>query len=176
MSALEPLIAATITSSIALLFLSALAHKARDWRRFQDALLGYELLPRLAVPGAALLVIVAEAAVVAGCGIPTARRAAVALACLLLVAYALAMALNLARGRARIDCGCSGFGQHRQLAWWMVRRNLLLAALAAPAAWPTAQRALSPLDVLLVACATAALAGLYAAHATLAQNQQLLSR
>lgn len=173
---LDPLPGAIISSSLALLFLTAVAHKVREWRRFLDTLVQYELVPRAAVAGASFLIVAAEALAGVGCLIPDTRRAGVALACLLLIAYAAAMAVNLVRGHMHIDCGCAGFGQRRQISWWMVRRNLLFTALAMPALWPAAQRPFTPVDILMVLFATLAIAGLCVAQVTLAQNRQFLSR
>lgn len=170
---LEPLLSAVLTSAVALLFLGALVHKLRDWPRFLAALGAYGPMPHAAVQALAPLVALAEAAVVIGSFVPATHAAALRLAALLLGAYALAMAANLARGRVLLDCGCGGFGQRQRLAWWMVRRNLLLVALALLASWPAASGSLALPELLVVACATAAAAGLYLAHATLAANRRL---
>lgn len=176
MPLLDPLIPAIISSGLALLFLLALVHKLRDWGRFREALGGYVLVPRSTLSVAATLVVLAELAVVAGSLAAATRPAALVLAALVLALYATAMATNLARGRVLADCGCGGFGRRQHLAWWMVRRNVALAALALVAAWPTASRDWTLPELFVISCATAAGAGLYLAHATLADNRQYVSR
>lgn len=176
MPTLEPLIPATISSGIALLFLVALVHKVRDWVRFRETLANYGLIPQLLTKAAAVTVVAAEVAVVAGCIVASTRLAATMLAGALLLIYAAAMATNLLRGQLLVDCGCGGFGQRQPLAWWMVRRNLLLAAIALLAAWPVTSRALMLSDLFVILCATASVAGLYLAHATLAGNRRYSAR
>lgn len=59
--------------------------------------------------------------------IGVAVRGAAALAVALLFAFAGAMTVNLLRGR-RVACGC-GFDPATTISWWLVGRNLALAAL-----------------------------------------------
>jgi hypothetical protein len=176
MLTLDPLLAATATSGIALLFVFAIAHKLRDMAHFRETLAGYELAPRTMVPVVAAVVVAAEIAIVAGCIFPTTRPFAAGLGSALLLLYASAMGANLLRGRVLVDCGCSGFSQRQPLAWWMVRRNVALAVAALLAAWPVTDRALSFADLWVIFCATAAVAGLYLAHATLAGNRRYFAR
>lgn len=172
MPTLEPIVPATIGSGLALLFLVALAHKVREWRGFRETLANYALAPRALVPAVAVMVVAAEAAVVVGSITASTRPAAALLASGLLLIYGAAMGANLLRGRRLIDCGCAGFGQRQSLDWWMVRRNLLLAAVALVAVWPVSGRELTLPDLFVVVCATVAAAGLYLAHATLAGNRR----
>lgn len=176
MPLLEPLFPAVIASAIALLFGGALAHKLRDWPRFLEALAGYGLVPPRAATALAAGIVLAEVAIVTGMLFASSRTAALSLAALVLGVYALAMAVNLARGRVLADCGCGGFGGRQSLEWWMVRRNLALAAFALLATWPAARRGLAPAEIFVVLCATAAAAGLYLAHGTLAANRRLAVR
>jgi hypothetical protein len=172
MPMLEPIIPVTISCGLVLLFLAALVHKVRDWRRFRETLANYESMPRVLVPAVAVMVVAAEAAVVVGGITASTRSAAAVLASALLLIYGAAMATNLLRGRRLIDCGCAGFGQRQSLDWWMVRRNVLLAAVALVAVWPVSDRALALPDLFVVVCATVSAAGLYLAHATLAGNRR----
>lgn len=173
---MDPLISTTIASGLVLLFAIALVHKLRDWPRFRDTLLSYQLLPRALVPWAAAGVAVVEAVIVIGGLVPACRAIAALLACGLLLTYAAAMGVNLARGRVFVDCGCGGFGRRQPLAWWMVRRNLLLGTLALVGAWPVAPRPFGAAELFVIACATASALGLYVAHATLAGNGRHISR
>ncbi len=176
MPAMDPLIAATITTGIALLFATAAVHKMRDWPRFRETVANYGLLPRALVPWAAMLIVAIEAAIVVGCIVPSSRAPAMVVGGVSLLAYAAAMATNLARGRALADCGCGGFRERQPIAWWMVRRNLLLAVFSLAAAWPVAPRPLATPELLMIILATASVAGLYLAHATLAGNRRYFSR
>lgn len=165
---LDPAISWILAASFALLFTAASSHKLADWRRFRATVASYRLLPAALAPAAAGVVVVLEAAVVVLLLTPPLRAAGAALAAALLIAYAAAMGANLARGRTNLDCGCFGAGRRRQVRWGMVRRNLVLAALAVPAALlPAGERALAPLDGLTIGGATLALALLYAAHGVL---------
>lgn len=175
MFALDPLIAATITTGLALLFVNAAIHKVRDVAQFRETLSRYELLPSVLVPIAAGMIIVAEIAVVIAALLPAGRTAAAGGAALLLL-YAAAMGINLRRGRVSMDCGCGGIGERQTLQWWMVRRNLLLAAAALVATLPVSARELGWSDWFVISCATVSAAGLYLAHATLAVARDRVGR
>jgi hypothetical protein len=172
MPLLEPLIQITIATGLALLFAVAVIHKIRDWEHFRTTLANYRLAPAVVTPALAAVIVVVEAIIVIGCIAPASRGTAVLLASALLLVYAAAMATNLLRGRAMVDCGCGGFGQRQPLEWWMVRRNVLLAAIGLLAALPITPRLLTFADLFVVTCATASVAGLYLAHATLAGNRR----
>jgi len=125
------LLAWVVRAALAVLFATALWHKARAPREFFAALGNYRVLPAALVPVVAGAVMLAEAAVLAGLlatPLPVAPFAL--LAALLLLAYAMGMAVNLGRGRNTIDCGCHGFSGRQQIAGWMVLRNLGMATLA----------------------------------------------
>ncbi|MBL8266689.1 MauE/DoxX family redox-associated membrane protein [Steroidobacter sp.] len=176
MLSVEPLIQSIVAVTLALLFASAAIHKLRDWSRFRDTLGRYELLPEALVPASAALLVSIEIAIVLGVLLPATRSVAAAGACILLLLYAAAMSFNLRRGRVLLDCGCGGFGERHPLEWWMVRRNVLLAAFSLGAVMPVMERALGWADLFVVSCATASLAGLYLAHATLAGNRDFVGR
>ncbi len=176
MFALEPLVQATITSGLALLFVNAAVHKLRDLSRFRETLGRYALLPRVLVPIAAGLIIAAEIAVVIAAFMPSGRPFAAASGAALLLLYAAAMSANLRRGRVLMDCGCGGVSERQPLEWWMVRRNLLLAAVALVATLPVSARELGWSDLFVMSCATASAAGLYLAHATLAVARSRVGR
>ena len=98
--------------------------------------------------------------------------AAVATAALMLL-YASAIATNLLRGRAHIDCGC-GFGRtsvsKATLSWWLVARNLALAALAFAGSLPVSQRALGAYDWLTLLFVLASGVLIWSGAAELARN------
>lgn len=130
---------------LATVFVVAAVAKLGDRPAFEQAVVGYRLLPdrwnrvvARALPpleltaGLLLLAGVATAAVAAGLG-------------LLVAAFVAAVAANLARGR-RITCGCFGATVERELSWWTVARNVvLLGAAAAVVAEPPAALSLLPL-------------------------------
>jgi hypothetical protein len=78
------------------------------------------------------------------------------------------MAINLSRGRVHLDCGCLGFGRRQAIRWWMVGRNLTIAALALLAGEAMSARALTALDALTIVCATVTFVVLYTAQGVLA--------
>lgn len=122
------LLAWIVRAALAVLFATALWHKARAPREFSEALGNYRLMPAVVVPVAAGGVLLAESVVLAGLLVPALPVAPfAALGAALLLAYALGIAINLGRGRTAIDCGCHGFSGRQQIAGWMVLRNLVLA-------------------------------------------------
>ena len=167
---------------LALLFATALWHKARAPRDFAAAVAQYRLLPAsLAWPAAACLLL-AECAVLAGLlAWPLSPAPFAAGAAALLTLYALAIAINLGRGRDSIDCGCHGFTGRQRIAGWMVVRNLGLATGAALLALATAHIDALPLPDaatrLTIVGSTLVACLLYAAaHALLANAARLARR
>lgn len=125
------LLAWIVRAALAVLFATALWHKARAPREFIAALGNYRVLSAALVPAAAGAVMFAEAVVLAGLlATPMPVAPFAALAALLLLGYAVGIAVNLGRGRTTIDCGCHGFSGRQQIAGWMVGRNLGLATMA----------------------------------------------
>lgn len=125
------LLAWVVRAALAVLFATALWHKARAPREFVAALGNYRLLPAGLVPVVAGVLLLAEAVVLAGLLAPPVPVGPfAALAALLLFGYAAGIAVNLGRGRTTIDCGCHGFSGRQQIAGWMVLRNLVLATAA----------------------------------------------
>lgn len=123
-----PLVAATATVFMALLFTRAALHKVFDFTAFTGFLADYELVPENAVRPVAILVALAELTVILTAIVPALHGVSAVLSAGLLLGYAAAMAINLRRGRDRIECGCGGAVQ--PLAWTLVWRNAALAAFA----------------------------------------------
>lgn len=165
---IDPAISWTIALSVAALFAVAVAHKVQDWTTFREVVRNYQLLPRRLVPLVAAAAIALELAATLLVLIAATRPIGALLAAGLLTGYATAMAINLARGRIHLDCGCLGLGQRQAVRWWMVARNLLLAALALLAGLPMLGRELTMLDAVTMIGTTATLAILYTAQSTLA--------
>jgi hypothetical protein len=158
---MDPVPHLALRAALALLFLSAAAHKLRDGAAFRARLTAYDLLPARAVPAAAVLPIGAELLAAVWCAWPTASPAWGAGPALLLAAYSAAIAINLVRGRAHIDCGCGAESQ--PLSGALVVRNALLIAALLLVAGPPRPRALVWFDIVTAAALLMAMCLLYAA-------------
>jgi len=158
---IDPFMAFAVRGAFATLMSAAAAHKLRDASDFRQAVENYRILPAIAVPAAARLIPVVEAAA-AALTLSGNPIGLLAIAGLLLL-YAAAIAINLKRGHRHIDCGCLAFGKVGQpINILMVARNLLFAATAlAIAASATADRPLTWIDWLGILCAIIATALLY---------------
>ena len=153
---LDPAIGTLMLASVALLFLSAAAHKLRNLERFDEIFSAYGLMPAALVavnsrPRLSLLVPVLEIMVAAGLAVNAYRPYAAALGIALLLAYAAAIGVNLARGHRDLACGCGGPDERRPIAAWMVWRNLIVALAAASAFVPWADRVLGQWDAITIA-------------------------
>jgi hypothetical protein len=148
MPALDPLAVATAIGLLVFVLGRAVLHKLADFAEFRQNVIDYRLVPeRLAGPVAVVLA-GGEALAVILLLVPGFRTVGASVAALLLASYAAAMAINLSRGRTSIDCGCGGPAQ--SISWALVGRNVLLAALAAPAAAPVLARSLTAFDIVLL--------------------------
>ena len=161
---IDPAISWTIALSVAALFAVGAIQKATAWSKFRAVLRNYELLPD-SLDSFAVGVLIALEGSVAVLMIPEASRTRGALLSVsLLATYAGAMAINLLRGRVNLDCGCLGVGRRQPIRWWMVGRNVAIAALALLATMPTTSRALGALDAVTIIGAVLSLTILYAAY------------
>ncbi len=125
----DPFMAIAVRSGLAALLLAGAWHKLSDPARFRQAIEDYRLLPSAALPIAALVLPLAEAAA-AVTALLGSRLGLAAIAVLLLL-YAAGIGINLLRGRRHIDCGCLAFGKTGQpIGPFMVWRNMLLASIA----------------------------------------------
>lgn len=170
---LDPAVGWMVALSLGLLLGLAAVHKLRDPARFRSALAGYRLLPEASLGTAAVGVIGIELAAAVLVVLPAARPIGGLIAAGLMAAYGAAIAVNLLRGRTRIDCGCLGFGKSERIAWWMVGRNLVLAAAALAIRLPTGARTLEALDWVTVAGTVAGIAALFSAASRLASLPSL---
>ena len=175
---IDPLLSVAIAFCFAALLLRAAVHKFLDRERFVAALGAYRVLPESWSRPAAWLIAATEA-MLGLAWISTGGRgiAAVATAALMLL-YAGAIATNLLRGRAHIDCGC-GFGRASvagaALSWWLVARNLALAALAFAGSFPVSQRVLVAYDWLTLLFVLASGVLVWAGAAELARNRAAMT-
>jgi len=159
----DPAIDLTVRAALALLFVVAAAHKARDLAAFRATFRDYRLLPDAPAGLVAGVVPSAELAVAALLVAPATAALGKIGGAALLVVYAAAVAVNLARGRRHIDCGCAGPYARRPIGGGIVVRNALLAAAALAALVPVRPRPLVWIDALTVSGAVVALAALYLA-------------
>ena len=166
---MDPVIDYTARLSLGLLFLLAVVHKLRGLRDFRQTLSAYRIVPEVLVTGTVVAVVAAELLVL-GLLVGDRRPIGFAAAGCLLAAYAGAIAVNLLRGRDRIDCGCVGAAGREGLSWWLVGRNVGIAAIGLAGLAPVAERPLGIVDGLTVIAATTTLASLYVAFDGLVAN------
>ena len=154
---MDPALAHVCRGLLALVLLSAAAHKLRGPRDFLATLRGYRLVPDGLAPLVAVLLVGAELATGAGLLAPATQRAAAFGATALLGLYGASIAINLVRGRRDIDCGCAGPAARQPLSGWLVLRNLCLAAAGVAALLPSSSRPLEALDGFTIAAGVSVL-------------------
>ena len=157
---MDPLIALTISLSLAALLAGAAAHKVLAWKQWKGVIDNYRLVPD-AAPMLKVLLPCGEVVAAVLLLLPFARPLGAGAAAALLLVYAVAMGVNIARGRTAIDCGCFGSQLRHGISGWMVGRNIMLAILALTLCLPASPRPLSAFDVLLAVGIVVTLAFLY---------------
>ena len=166
---IDPLTVLVLSTSLALLFLTAAMHKLSSLARFRAQLAAYELVPSAILPGLARAIPLAEMAVVFLILAPITRPWAGALAAGLLASYTVAIAINLLRGRGDIDCGCGG--QPQMLSHWLLLRNAALIIGCLLLVIPGTGRALVLVDFILLTLMIAMLSCAYLLVEQLVRNQ-----
>lgn len=146
---MDPLIALTISLSLAALMAGAAAHQVLAWTEWQGVVRNYRLVPIGAAVILGALLPCGEVAAAVLLLLPVERPVGAGVTALLLVLYAAAMGINIARGRTEIDCGCFASRSHQGISRWMVGRNILLAVLALALCLPASQRPLTVFEVVL---------------------------
>lgn len=154
----DPLVGWIAAAAVAALFAHAALAKFADLALLAQHLAAYRVPYRALAPLSRLLP--AAELVAALLLLSPLRVAGALLAVVLLLAYAAAMGWQRAHGR-RLDCGCGG--EPLPVSWALVARNAVLGGLAAVAALPVAERALSLADFFVVAAAVLLGTVLYAA-------------
>jgi Methylamine utilisation protein MauE len=157
---LDPVLHLGAVVVLVLVFGTAVAGKLPTLLEFEGVVGNYRLLPDWAVPLAARLVVLLEAAAVLLLVVPAMRGWGAGAALGLVVLFAAAMAVNIRRGRVEIDCGCFRTAHRQRLSWWLVGRNAALA-LAAAALWLPISRAPLTFDCVQAALGGAALFLIY---------------
>lgn len=160
---MDPVFVIIVALSLAILWLTACWHKLAAFDAFAATLSDYRILPRSFVTGAAGLIVAAELIFGASLLVPATRDAGLVASALLLSVYAVAMAVNLLRGRRHIDCGCMGPAARQSLSYWLVLRNLVLAAVALVSSGTLVPRPLVWLDVFTIGAGILVLAIAYEA-------------
>ncbi len=146
----DPIFPLLISLLLALLLGHAAYTKARARAEFGAVLEAYELTPRSLTGALSVAIPAVEGLIAALVLCPPLRAYGGLAAAAVLSGYALAMGINLRRGRRDLDCGCTGPGERRPIAAWMVWRNVLLALVAASLALPVVARPLGAADALTV--------------------------
>lgn len=146
---MDPLVALTISLSLAALMAGAAAHQLFAWTEWQGVVRNYRLVPDDAAVVLGALLLCGEVLAGVLLLLPFARPVGASATALMLVLYAAAMGINIARGRTEIDCGCFGSRWRHGISRWMVGRNILLAILALALCMPTTQRPLTVFEVVL---------------------------
>jgi len=149
---LEPMATAFSVTLLVVVFLAASVNKLRSLEIFEGVVYNFRLLPETLVKPTAYSLPFVEMAVAAALIVPATRSYSSWTAVILLGVFTLAVAINLLRGRREIDCGCFSSGHKssdlkQTLSWWLVLRNIVLAALAL---WVAAVPAVAPVGSGLV--------------------------
>jgi hypothetical protein len=129
LNAIDAAIVIAIRTFIGLIFAHAVISKISNIGVFIEVLANYRLVPNIAVPMVAWLVLALEGGIVLMIAFDGTVQVAGAIAWALLVIFTIAIAVNLARGRRDIDCGCFPGGAKNHLSVSLVVRNLLLSAM-----------------------------------------------
>ena len=149
---MDPVFVFGLRGSLAALFAIATLYKLRHFAEHRGHVAGYlaafGIARRGAVTAAAIASVLAELVVAVLCLVAARATTAAFAASGLLTAYALAMALRW-RAQGAASCGCSWGSRDVPISVALVARNLVMAGLAAAAAWPVATRVLAPPDLLV---------------------------
>lgn len=152
---MDPVVPIVLRLLLTGVLLMALLAKLRDYPRFREVVLRYQLVSPRLTGAACLLVLLWESAAIVG--LWTWHEVGAALAAALFAIYASVIAANLLRGRTHIDCGCEwGGGEPAsavRLTAWLPTRNLALVLAALATMVPVSERPLGYLDYGLIALA-----------------------
>lgn len=121
--------ALTFQFGLATEFVAASVPKFWHRSEFRDAVANYQLLPAQTVGPVAAALPWAELSAAVGLFIGSLGPYVAGLAASMLVIYATAVAVSLIRGR-RISCGCRPGVASRNVSWYLVFKDVLLAACA----------------------------------------------
>jgi len=169
---IDPLLVRLVASVFGLLWLAAALHKLAGLSRFAATVENYRLLPHGWVAAVAGVLPWLEGILGVGWLLAAPPGLLVPATCALLGLYAAAIAVNLFRGRDHIACGCSLAlaGREGNISWWLVLRNLALAALSGVVLLPALDRSLGFADYAVIAIALVAAGLLQTAARQLLRN------
>lgn len=141
--------------------------RRRAW--FEETLRQYAVLPEPLLGIVAWVLPLLELTTGAMlCAAPT-RPVGAALSMLLLLGFAGVMQWSLRRGNVGISCGCGGLSAEQPVSVWLVRRNVVLSAAAAPALVPVSS-SMSPTYWVAAVMAVATTLLLYVAYNELVRS------
>lgn len=120
------LLAGVISAFVSTLLLASAWHKWQDLPLFRNHVAAYGLLPDRLADAASHALPVLEVLAAVLMWLPALQGVGHGMAVALLVVYAAAMAVNVLQGRTALECGCGG--PALQVSWWLVARNIAIAA------------------------------------------------
>jgi len=127
------------------LFVSAGVDKLKNRPAFSQVLTGYQILPAILGPFAAVVIPLAEIILSVAVLRYQSAFASMAIAGLLAV-YGFAIFINIRRGNLSLDCGCQ-FGEARQsISMALVYRNIILVGATLLLLLPAVDRPLGVYD------------------------------
>jgi hypothetical protein len=159
---IDPAVSWIAAIAASLIFAASAIMKLRNLELFESAVINYRILPRFLAALFARLIPIAELGGALALLWPAWRTAGAAIILFLLVIFTLGIAINLMRGRHDVDCGCFGPALRQTLSWWLVLRNLALAALAAILLLKPNGRTLMMLDDFTIICGVITILLIYA--------------
>lgn len=119
-----------IKAFLGIILLAASITKLGNFRKFAEIVDTYQLLPARTVRAVSLFLLLTEF-LLGGCLLTGRIPLWAALGAMSVFSlFAGAVAVNLLRGRREIACGCFGASSDQRLSWFIVIRNLALAACA----------------------------------------------
>ena len=169
-ASVDPVMHVALRAGLALLLVSAAAHKLRDFDVFVAAVEAYALVPPAWNRSVATVLAGVECLVGAGLVVWDAAVLPALAAAALLGTYTIAVAVNLWRGRRDLACGCGGPVNEVPIGPGLVARNLVLVAACLLAALPPSTRSLTVVDAVTEVGLLVAAACVYAAMETARAN------
>lgn len=171
---IDPLASLLLRFGFGLLYLSALAHKLRNFDEFSAVVSAYLKGMRLGnvtfARGVGVAVVALEMAALISLAVPTDATWRVLAVATPLLAYSIGMSVNILFGNRLEDCGCSWGSAKRSVTPAVIVRNLLLSGLCLGFLLPLSGREIGALDVIAVGFGTLVAGLLYASVSALIAN------
>ncbi len=174
---IDPIFFSATGIALALLFTQAAWGKLRFFGQFRQILRSYQLFPVATITVTANVITGLEIITALSLWIPSIRPQGAWMASLLLTCYTLGMGINLLRHRRNLDCGCHLHSRDSQpITWFLVGRNLIVAAFSLILLLPQFERELTWHDFSIIVLGTGVCALLYAIVDGLMGNHTLLNQ